>query len=374
MFEKLKRKYLPLISLIKKEFHTIWQDKRSRAVIFLPPVLQLFVFSYAATLDIENIRAGVLNEDNSEISREFIREIQTSRYFSKIYYFKNNKELKKALDEQKIKAAIYIKNDFTKKYKMKDNPEILIISDGRKTNSSRIIAGYITEIASNFAPLGQNINKNIINFVIRNKFNPNLSYRWFIISSLMGILPMTTVILLSALSLAREKEQGTFDELLIVPLKIEEIIAGKILIPLFFGVLNGVIILLISIFIFKIPFLGSIFLYIFSLCIFLFSISLIGLFISAFSRTQQQSMLLVFVFMFPAMMLSGYTTPIENITPLFLQKMTIINPLRFFLVISKGIILKNMNFYYIFLNLLPIFIISIITLFTVKTVFKNNQK
>lgn len=371
MFEFFQQKYSPLISLIIKEFHSVWRDKKSRTVIFLPPVLQLFIFSYAATLDITNIKAGILDKDNTDISREFIRQIKTSRYFDKIYYFKNNAELKKAIDEEKVRAAVYINNDFTKKYKAKNNPEILIILDGRHTNASQIIGGYISEIASNFTPLGQIKKEGKISFKIRNKYNPNLSYHWFIISCLMGILPMTTVVLLSALSLAREKENGTFDELIVVPLKVREIILGKVSIPLFFGMLDGIIILLISIFIFKIPFLGSFVLYLFALGIFLISIAGVGLFISAYCKTQQQSMLGVFVFMFPAMMLSGYTSPVENITPLFLQKMTIINPLRFFLVISKGIILKNMNFYYIFLNLLPIFIISFITLFGAGRAFKN---
>lgn len=361
----------PLFALIKKEFFSVWRDKKSRSILFLPPILQLFIFSYAATLDITNIKIGVLDKDNTEISREFIRQIKSSRYFSKIYNFKSNKELKEALDEEKIRVGVYINNDFTRNYKAKNNPKILIITDGRRTNASQIIGGYVSEIASKFTPVGQVENIQGVKFEVRNRYNSNLSYHMFIVACLMGILPMTTVVLLSALSLARERENGTYDELMVVPLTPVEIIVGKVSIPLFFGLANGIIILLIAIFIFKIPFEGSFFLYILSLALFLVSISGVGLFISSNCKTQQQAMLFVFIFMFPAMILSGYTTPVENITPEILQKLTVINPLRFFLVVSKGIFLKNMNFYYVFLNLLPIVIISALTLFGAGRAFRG---
>ncbi len=371
LLKTLKQKYSALVSLVIKEFISIWRDKKSRMVIFLPPVLQLFIFSYAATLDITNIKIGILDSDNTEISREFVRQIKTSRYFDKIYNFKNNKELKNALDEEKVRAAVYINNNFTRNYKSKNNPEILIITDGRRTNASQITGGYVSEIAAGFTPFGNiSSNKGSVLFEVRNHFNPNLSYHRFIIASLAGILPMTTVVLLSALSLAREKEMGTFDELIVLPLKTGEIILGKVLPPLFFGIAVGIIILFISILFFKIPFEGSFLLYILSLSLFLTSVVGIGLFISSLVKTQQQAMLGVFVFMFPSIILSGYTTPVENITPEILQHLTVLNPLRFFLVISKGIILKNMNFYYVFLNLLPIVIISIITLFGAGWAFR----
>ncbi len=367
----LKEKYGALFSLIKKEFYSVWRDKKTRSVIFLPPILQLFIFSYAATLDIQNIKIGVLNRDNTEISREFIRQIKSSRYFTKIYNLKNENELKRAMDEEKIRVAVYINNDFTKKYKAKNNPDILIITDGRHTNASQIIGGYISEIASSFTLMGQKKKNSIIEFETKDRFNTNLNYHWFIVACLTGILPMTTVVLLSSLSLAREKEMGTFDELIVVPLKPVEIITGKVIIPLLFGILDGIIILILAILFFKIPYQGSFILYVLSLALFLLSVVGIGLFISSWAKTQQQAMLYVFIFMFPAIMLSGYTTPIENITPKALQYLTVLNPLRFFLVISKGIILKNMNLYYVSLNLIPIIIISIITLIGAGRAFRG---
>lgn len=371
-----------LISLIIKEFHSVWRDKKSRLLLFLPPIMQLFLFSHAATLDIDNIKAAILNEDSTPVSREFLSKISGSKYFKKIIYVKNLKELKEELDTENVRGAIYIKNDFTKKYLAGQKPEVEVILDGRHTNGSQIIGNYLTEIAEEFSELplspvffqndtSGNNKSSGISLVVRNWYNPNLYYHWFIISSLIGILSMSMVLLLSALSLAREKESGTFDELLVTPLKPHEIVIGKLSIPLFFGVLDGALILIAARFVFHLPIEGNIFLYFFALIWFLISISGVGLFISSFCKTQQQAMLLVFVFMFPATILSGYSAPVENITPEFLQNLTIINPLRFFLVISKGIILKNINFYFVLLNLIPIIFISIFTLFIANYSFKN---
>lgn len=398
-----------LISLIIKEFYSVWRDKKSRVLLFLPPIMQLFLFSHAATLDIENITAAILNEDSTPISREFLNRVSGSKYFKKIIYVKNLKELQSELDEENVRGAIYIKSDFTKKYLARQNPEVEVILDGRHTNGSQIIGNYIGEIAAGFNVLSLQAQQNAsskgllnlssrhtfsnnasqaelnnvsfgqsrlgggsnVSLVVRNWYNPNLYYHWFIISSLVGILSMSMVLLLSALSLAREKESGTFDELLVTPLKPYEIVAGKLIIPLFFGFIDAILILLAAKFVFHLPMEGNILLYFFALIWFLVSISGVGLFISCFCKTQQQAMLLVFVFMFPAMILSGYNAPVENITPEFLQKLTIINPLRFFLVISKGIILKNINFYFVMLNLIPIILISIFTLFIANYSFKN---
>ena len=383
MLNNIKIRFARLFALIIKEFYSVWRDPKSRSLLFLPPIMQLFLFSHAATLDIENIEIAVLNEDSTPISREFLNCVSSSKYFKKITYVNNLKELKDNLDREKVRGALYIKNDFTKNYQKKKGAEIEVILDGRHTNGSQIIGNYLSEIALNFSAENPNgiasVNPNLakplkggdIQIRTRNWYNPNLYYHWFIISSLVGILSMSMVVLLSALSLAREKESGTFDELLVSPLKPSEILFGKLVIPLFFGVIDGIIILLAAKYAFSMPFEGNIFLYFFALIIFLMSVVGIGLFISSLCKTQQQAMLGVFVFMFPAMILSGYSAPVENITPQFLQNLTIINPLRFFLVISKGIILKNINFCDVMLNLIPIIFITFFTLLTANFSFKR---
>lgn len=373
----MKNAFRRLFALIVKEFHSVWRDPKSRSLLFLPPIIQLFLFSHAATLDIENITLGVLNEDSTPVTREFLSRVSASKYFKKVVYVKDLKELKEALDTERVRGAVYIKNDFTKNFKSKKGAEIEVILDGRHTNGSQIIGNYLGEIAAGFDYGGGSAQgaamqgKTNINIAVRNWYNPNLYYHWFIISSLAGILSMSMVLLLSALSLAKEKETGTFDELLVSPLKPYEILTGKLVVPLLFGLIDGGLILLAARFIFKLPMEGNIFLYFFSLFCFLLSVVGVGLFISSLTKTQQQAMLGVFVFMFPAMILSGYSAPVENITPQFLQNLTVINPLRFFLVISKGIILKNINFCIVMLNLIPIIFITIFTLSIANFSFKN---
>ncbi len=377
--DSIKVRFCRFFALVIKEFYAVWRDPKSRSLLFLPPILQLFLFSHAATLDIDNISLAVLNEDNTPIVREFLNRISSSKYFEKIIYVKNLEELKDTLDTERVRGALYIKNDFTRKYKRNGAADMEVILDGRHTNGSQIIGNYLSEIALEFAP-DSNVMQNggvvnqksgAINIAARNWYNPNLYYHWFIIASLAGILPMSMVILLSALSLARDKESGTFDELLVSPLKPYEIVFGKLIIPLFFGFIDGIIILIAAKFVFHIPFYGNVFLYFFALFWFLASVSGVGLFVSSLVKTQQQAILGVFVFMFPCLILSGYSAPVENITPQFLQNLTLINPLRFFLVISKGIMLKNINFCIVMLNLIPIIFITFFTLFFANYSFKN---
>ncbi len=377
--DSIKVRFCRFFALVIKEFYAVWRDPKSRSLLFLPPILQLFLFSHAATLDIDNISLAVLNEDNTPIVREFLNRISSSKYFEKIIYVKNLEELKDTLDTERARGALYIKNDFTRKYKRNGAADMEVILDGRHTNGSQIIGNYLGEIALEFAP-DSNVMQNggvvnqksgAINIAARNWYNPNLYYHWFIIASLAGILPMSMVILLSALSLARDKESGTFDELLVSPLKPYEIVFGKLIIPLFFGFIDGIIILIAAKFVFHIPFYGNVFLYFFALFWFLASVSGVGLFVSSLVKTQQQAILGVFVFMFPCLILSGYSAPVENITPQFLQNLTLINPLRIFLVISKGIMLKNINFCIVMLNLIPIIFITFFTLFFANYSFKN---
>ena len=385
IFKAFQKRFARLFALIIKEFYSVWRDPKSRSLLFIPPIVQLFLFSHAATLDIQNISVAVLCDDLPPVTREFLNRVSSSKYFKKVIYVKSKKEMKNALDTEAVRGVLYIKNDFTKKYLSSKNPEVEVILDGRHTNGSQIIGAYIGQIVQDFdasfarshpgvlsaMPDSMNPGHGQILIKTRNWYNPNLYYHWFIISSLVGILSMSMVVLLSALSLAREKESGTFDELLVSPLKPYEILLGKLIVPLFFGVVDGIIILIAAKFVFGLPMEGNIFLYLFALVCFLVSVVGIGLFVSSLTKTQQQAMLGVFVFMFPAMILSGYSAPVENITPAYLQNLTIINPLRFFLVISKGIILKNINFYLCLLNLIPIIFISFFTLFIANYSFKN---
>jgi ABC-2 type transport system permease protein len=242
--------------------------------------------------------------------------------------------------------------------------QVQIILDGRKSNSTQIILGYINKIVSNYNAelISAKHELNIPTVLVkRNWFNPNLVYQWFTVPGLVAILAMTTSLSVTALSISREKEIGTFEQLLVSPLTPLEILLGKALPGLIIGSLEASVILLAGIFVFNIPFTGSIFCFYISMMIFITSIVGIGLLLSSIAKTQQQALLLMFFFISPSIILSGFATPIANM-PYLLQKLTIVNPLKYCLIISRGAFLKKMSGMEIIKSSIPMIWISIITL------------
>lgn len=359
-----------LKSLIIKEFYSIWRDKKLRMMIFIPPVVQLLVFSFAVTLDVTNVSMGILDKDNTPISRELTAKFENSPFFGKTFYIKKQSDIKDIVDEQRAIAVLVINEDFSRNLYSGSYPSVQLILDARKTNASQIVAGYAMSIISDFN-LEKNLVKHNIQLETRSWYNPNLIYCWFTVTMLIGILCMIVTLILTALSLAKEKELGTFEQLIVSPLVPYEILTGKLVVPVFFGLFDATIMLFISMMVFKIPFLGSVFLLYFAMLVFLSSIAGVGLFISSLCKTQQQAILGSFVFVLPAIMLSGYITPIENIRPEWLQDLTILNPLRFFLVIVKGIYLKGMPVTLVLSNLVPLMLIAFMSLTSADWLFRR---
>jgi ABC-2 type transport system permease protein len=226
------------------------------------------------------------------------------------------------------------------------------------------VQGYAATIIENFSndlAAKLNIHEQQTEIFPRNWFNPNLLYYWFNVPNLSGILTMLIGLTITALSVARERELGTFDQLLVSPLQPFEILVGKTIPALLIGLIEGTIIVCAAIFIFRIPFIGSLTLLYMSMFVFISSIVGVGLFISSLSKNQQQAILGSFIFMTPAVTLSGYATPIENM-PVWLQQATVINPLRYYLVIAKGLFLKDMPANIVFDNVWPMAMIACFTL------------
>jgi len=353
-----------IITLIIKELLTVWRDKKSRMILIVPPILQLIVYSYAATLEIKNVPIGIINEDTGIISRHIEDRFYGSNTFSKIYQLQH-KDAKNFIDTQKGLLIIHFAQDFSKKILNNEPGNIQVILDGRKSNSAQIVMGYVSEILNqyNLDYMNQNnLPKQQSSIIItRNWFNPNLEFKWFMVPALMATISLIMGMVITGLSIARERELGTFDQLLVSPIHPFEILIGKTLPGLIIGLAEATILFLIIIFILKIPFTGSIFLLYLSLCIFLLSVLGVGLFISSLAKTQQQAFLGAFIFMPPAILLSGFATPIENM-PSWLQPITLIDPLRYFMFILRGLFLKDMPADIVMTNLLPLLTISIVTL------------
>lgn len=355
---------LRILALIHKEILAVWRDKKSRAMLIVPPLLQLMIFSLAATLDVKNVPIAILNRDNGAESFELVQRFRGSPTFNQILYLDSVEEIAPVIDNQKAAMVVHIDEQFSRNLRAYKPADVQLILDGRKSNTTQIVQGYAAQIIQNFShdlAAQLNIPEQQTEIFPRNWFNPNLLYYWFNVPNLSGILTMLIGITITALSVARERELGTFDQLLVSPLQPFEILVGKTIPALLIGLIEGTIIVCAAIFIFRIPFIGSLPLLYFSMFVFISSIVGVGLFISSLSKNQQQAILGSFIFMVPAVTLSGYATPIENM-PDWLQQATVVNPLRYYLVIAKGLFLKDMPAPIVFEQVWPMAIIACFTL------------
>ena len=209
-----------------------------------------------------------------------------------------------------------------------------------------------------------------MDITVRNWFNPNLEYKWYILTIIVAMLSLVTTLILTSLSIARERELGTFDQLIVSPLSSFEILLGKSIPPLIIAMSLTIIMIGIVIVFFHVPFVGSIVLFLISILISLLAIVGVGLYISAICNTQQQAILSVMTFMIPAVLLSGFISPIEDM-PIFLQYLTYLDPVRFFMVLSRGLFLKGMGIEDVIINIIPLLIIALITLTMAGRTFKR---
>ncbi len=362
-----------VFALIKKEFITIWKDPKSRSIIVFLPLMQLIIFANAATMEVKNIDMAVLDRDKSVESRELISRYESSPRFRHIYYMDTEAELQEKIDNQEVQLGLYINNDFSKNIK-KQNPiepaQLLIIGDGRQTNSSAIASGYASQIITGYNQEVAQRAGAVIDAVVRNWFNPNAEYQWYVLTIIVAMLSVVVTLILTALSVAREREMGTFDQLIVSPLSSFEILLGKTIPPLVVAMCMACMMIAAVTEIFEVPFNGSLPMMLISMFISLLSIVGVGLFISSIANTQQQAILFVMTFMMPAVLLSGFVSPVEDM-PKFLQYFTYLNPLRFFMKLTRGIFLKGMGLEEVIMNLIPLIFIAFLTLTLAARTFKS---
>lgn len=364
-----------LRALIVKELLAVTRDRRSRAILVVPPIVQLVVFAFAATMEVTRIDVAVLNQDSGYWSNELIARLRGSPSFRAVFRVEGTAELEDAIVHQAAPAALHIGPDFSRAIEAGQPAAIQLLLDGRKPNATQIIAGYVDQIVAGLAAeagadAGKAADGPAARLETRNWFNPNLDDQWNMVPALVATISLLMGLVVSALSVAREREAGTFDQLLASPLRTHEIVFGKILAPMIISLFHVTAFVLTAAFVFGIPFRGNIAVLYLSALVFQFSVVSVGLFISSASRTQQQAVLGGFVFMVPAMALSGFVTPIANM-PDWLQSITIANPLRHFLIIVRGVFLKNTPFAEIAANLVPLAIIGTATMLAAALFFRH---
>jgi len=362
-----------ILTLIYKELWAVWGDKKSRFILIIPPLMQLFIFSFAATLDVQNVSIGVVNRDNGERSIELLARFQGSPVFSHITYLDSVDQITPFIDNQKGVMVVSIDEQFSRDLDASAPAKVQLILDGRKSNTAQILMGYASLIVNQFSQdyaSVVSVTAPTTTLIQRYWFNPNLIYYWYNVPSMVAILTMVVALLVTGLSVAREREMGTFDQLLVSPMTPMEILLGKIIPAIFIGMAGATLILIAGIFAFRIPFSGSLILLYISLFVFVSSVVGVGLFVSSLSNTQQQAILGTYLFLSPSVLLSGFATPIENM-PHWLQMASYINPLRYILVIVRGIFLKGVNTEVVLENLWPMAIIAVVSMLLSSFFFRH---
>jgi ABC-2 type transport system permease protein len=345
MFTRLK-------SMLIKEFIQILRDAKMRAVIFIVPLFQIIVFGYAVNTDVKHIATAVYDLDNSVLSRELVARLQQSGYFDIIQRVDSVEAIRDLIDHGRAKAAVQINHGFTAAIEGGRTAPVQVIVDGTDPNTARIVLSYAVKIIRRYSDqllVAREVRRRgaawqppELELQSRAWFNDNLESRNYYVPGVMAQLVMIVTMMLSAMSVVREKEVGTMEQIIVTPIRRWEFILGKTLPFALIGYLNVTMVSTLAAFWFDIPLRGSLLLLGAATGVYLLSTLGFGLFISTVSRSQQQAMLSATMFMFPAMLLSGFAFPVENM-PESIQYLTWLNPLRHYLVIIRGIFLKGVG-------------------------------
>jgi ABC-2 type transport system permease protein len=316
-----------LMALVRKELQALLRDPEGRKLLIAPIVLQLLLFPFAATMEVRNVGVVVYDEDGGPHARELVERIAAAEAFSHVDLVRDGRAFRDALDRQRALIGVRLAPGFSSDIAAGRTAGLQVITDGRKSSSAGIAMGYVNEIAGRYANEIRPIASPRV--AVRHAYNPNLDQKWFIVPSLIAIATALGFLVVTALSVAREHEQGTLDQLRVSPLTVGQIMAGKAIPALLIAFVQGTIILLGAIIGYGVPFSGAwLALYAGMLCYGLSTVAC-GLLISTVCRTQQQAVLGVFCFIVPAVLLSGFVSPVENM-PQWLQWVTWINPVRHF--------------------------------------------
>jgi ABC-2 type transport system permease protein len=332
-----------ILTLIRKELLVILKDPRSRASIVVPPILQCLIFGYAATYDLNNVPYALVDQDRTTTSRNLVAKLEGSGIFERVATLTQTGQATRLLDTKQAVLIIVIERDFERQLEAGTTGTVQVVADGRNSNTSGIAQGYANTIVTDFTSdwLAQKGSSNgNVRVTTRAWYNPQLETQWSMVPSLIGTITMLMTMMLTAMSVAREREEGTFDQLLVAPFTPTEIMIGKAVPSMIVGITQASTILLVALFWFRIPFAGSLLTLYLGLSLFLAAAIGFGLFLSSIAANMQQAMILCFVFLMPFMLLSGLMSPTDNM-PEVLQYATMINPLKYAIHITRSVYLEG---------------------------------
>jgi len=373
MIERLK-------AMLIKEFIQVLRDPRMRFVVFFVPAFQTIVFGYAVNTDVRHVATAVYDLDNSRESREVVDRFVRSGYFDLTQRVESDREVRKAIDSGDVKLVIRMNRGFGEALTSGRAAPVQMILDGSDSNTAGIALSYAAKIAQRYTEelqkdalarsAGRHVELKGIELESRAWFNENLESRNFYVPAVITNIVFIITMLLSSMSVVREKEIGTIEQVIVTPIGKGEFILGKTIPFVLIGFIDVALISAVAAFWFDVPLRGSLPLLFGATALFLMSSLGIGLLISTVSRTQQQAMMSAFFIIFPAMLLSGFAFPIENM-PEPVQWLTYLNPIRFFLVIIRAIFLKGVGLEILWDQLVALLILGVVILSCAVLRFKK---
>jgi ABC-2 type transport system permease protein len=337
------------IGFIKKEFYHIFRDKRSLFILFGMPIAQILLFGFAITNEINNVDIAILDHSKDANTQEIINKISASKYFSITQLIDREADIASVFQKGHVKAVLNFETDFSKKLIKDKKATVQIITDATDPNTANTISNYVNAILQQYQ---KQLNKDstIVYQIVtasRMVYNPELKSVYMFVPGVMTIILMLVSAMMTSISITREKELGTMEILLVSPLKPLQVIVGKVFPYIFLSIINAIVIVMLSIFIFKMPVQGSLFLLALESILFIISALALGILISTISATQQTAMMISLMgLMLPVILLSGFIFPISSM-PLPLQIISNIIPAKWFIIIIKGIMLKGVGLQFI---------------------------
>ena len=395
-----------LLALIIKEFLTLLKDPKSRTVVILPPLLQTIIFGYAATFDLVDVPCAIYDEDRSAASRELAARVAGSPTFRVVADIGRDADIARHLDAGQVRLVLRIGQGFERALTLRGaagapaaaadganggdsvgaspgtppapsqaptQAVVQAIADGRNSNTAGLALNYMASIVDDFgaryaAAHGGQPRPSTL--VVRSWHNPNLLSRWFFVPGIVVMVTMVVTLIITALSVAREREQGTFDQMLVTPYRPTELLIGKAAPGFLVGLFEASLIVAMAVFWFGVPLRGSLLTLYAGLVLFLFSVVGIGLMISSLSVTMQQGLLGMFLFTMPAAILSGFATPIANMAEP-VQWLTYVNPMRYVLIVVRGVFLEGADLALLAPQLWPLALIGAVCMAAAGWLFRH---
>jgi ABC-2 type transport system permease protein len=362
-----------LRALIAKELRSVLKDPSSRVILFLPVLLQSLLFGYVATYDLANVPYAVLDLSRSPTAAALLSHLDGTGFFRRVATLRSESEIAPTIDLQEALMVVQIGPRFEQQLRAGEKAPVQLILDARNSTTAGSAAATISSVVDAFN-LEQVQRRGgaapALTLQTRAWFNPNLETRWNFMPALIATLSMLQTLLLSALSVAREREQGTFDQLLVTPLSPTEIMIGKAIPPMMIGLVQSTLVLLVTRFWFRIPMAGSLLTLYTGLAAFMLAGVGIGLSISALSATMQQAERYAFVILMPMMLLSGLATPVASM-PQVLQVATLVNPVRFGIDLVRRVYLEGAGLSTVVADIVPLLLIAAVTLPTAAWLFRH---